>query len=365
MLLRLLLWLYLPFLAVLVGLLAWLTGYLLLVAFSGPRPFIAFVPAIILGLTLGQVLWASRVLLVRLRDDRGIELWLPRRKFAEFHAWVGEVARQRRLRPPHRIRLAAEGSAWVYESEEDEEVLVLGASIVATCSRLALAGVVAHELGHFTAGDTRLRRRAHRRSLLMDLLDHEFSVRQGARLNPIVWIVEGYHLAFRLLRAADSRRGELAEDRQSVQQAGRDVAAAALIRVYVTDRLPYVRLSSVAESCVATNDPLDRLFTEHADRLRRVRHSDWEDACRKELEETTGLFDSHPSLRERLRAMGVSPRKALKLALDQIGPPAHDLIPGWEGIERELTERLIAVYQEIHWSKLEARQIMLGPPGTR
>jgi hypothetical protein len=42
-----------------------------------------------------------------------------------------------------------------------------------------------------------------------------------------------------------------------------------------------------------------------------------------------GLFDTHPGRRDRLRALGVKPKKALRAALPQSGPPAGDLIPNW------------------------------------
>ena len=76
------------------------------------------------------------------------------------------------------------------------------------------------------------------------------------------------------------------------------------------------------------------------------------------MDRQTESFDSHPALRDRLKAMGVPPRKALKLALDQAGPPARDLVPSWPAIERKLTERLIALYRESHLIKQEMGQIL-------
>ncbi len=43
----------------------------------------------------------------------------------------------------------------------------------------------------------------------------------------------------------------------------------------------------------------------------------------------TLLFQRHG---ERLKAMGISPKRAIKLMLDQSGPAAKDLFPAWEAI---------------------------------
>src|SRR5262249_31294119 len=118
----------------------------------------------------------------------------------------------------------------------------------AAFSQETLAGVVAHELAHFTAGDTRLSRRAARRMLVMALLEHRFRVQRGTHFNPLVWLIRLYHLLFEMVWAAQSRAQEFAADRHQVQHAGKKAAAAALLFVTVTERLPWVRLSNIAKS---------------------------------------------------------------------------------------------------------------------
>jgi hypothetical protein len=93
--------------------------------------------------------------------------------------------------------------------------------------------------------------------------------------------------------------------------------------------------------------------------------SEWEDALRRELKQPPEPFDSHPTLKARLAAIGVSPKKALRLALNQAGPPARDLFEHWETIERTLTERLLIPYREAYLAKREMAQIFLGRPLDR
>jgi hypothetical protein len=83
------------------------------------------------------------------------------------------------------------------------------------------------------------------------------------------------------------------------------------------------------------------------------------------LAQKTEPLDSHPCLKDRLKALGVSPRKALALALDQSRAPASALLPQWDLIERELTERLMTVLRIEHAAKMEMAQIILGGPVTR
>lgn len=358
-LLRLLLALYFPFLALVclltAGLIAWLVGFAFDFFLCG---MYTLPPAILLLVTLLQVVVTLPALRMRPPDRDELELPLPRKHVPALYEWVYEIARQGRMRAPREVRLAMDGIASVYETELGHEVLVLGGPAVAFFSQQALAGIVAHELGHFAAGDTRLSRRAFGRAVVMAILNARFDAQHGSWINPIVWLIRGYHLLYRLTQAAHSRHQEYAADRYLLAQSGRDTAAAALIHTIVTDRFPWVRLSSVAESAVATEQPLKQAFTEQLRRAQEVRPWEWEDACRKELAEPTGLFDSHPALKDRLKALGVSPRKALKLALDQTGPPARDLFPDWDRIEEQLTTRLISIYQMIHQEKMELGRIL-------
>jgi hypothetical protein len=148
-----------------------------------------------------------------------------------------------------------------------------------------------------------------------------------------------------------------------VELNGPKEAAASLVLCEVPG-LPWARLMTVVEMCVSTGEPVSRVFAEQVRLTRTASRSEWEDAVRKALKETTGLFDSHPCLKERLKAMGVSAKEALRLALDTASPPARELIDDWDRVEAELSDLLVAPYREYWLLKREVAQIMLGrPPG--
>jgi len=68
-------------------------------------------------------------------------------------------------------------------------------------------------------------------------------------------------------------------------------------------------------------------------------------------------------VRDRLKTMGISPKKCLKLLLRaQSDSPARALFPEWQLIERVLTEQLIQVSREDYLAKREMAQIILGRP---
>src|SRR5262249_21125463 len=142
---------------------------------------------------------------------------------------------------------------------------------------------VAHEMAHFTAGDTRLTRRAFRHGLMMDVLEEEFRQRPLSLLNPLVWLLPLYHLALPLALAAHSGRQEFAADRYAVRQAGKEAAAVALVYFEVTHRLPWARLENILKSCVANNLPMEAVFAEQVRLARSTQPYEWEEACRKVL----------------------------------------------------------------------------------
>jgi Zn-dependent protease with chaperone function len=303
-----------------------------------------------------QGLWTA------IPDPTDLEVRVPRRDLEPVFAWLAVIAREQGLCEPHEIRFSAATVAHVYENKKGRRILVLGGLAVAALSQEALSGVVAHELAHFTAGDTALSRKVARRGEVIGRLEHYFRQQTRSALNPLVWLIRLYHLVFYVAWAAHSRQQEFAADRYTVQRAGKDVAASALLNLEIADRLPWARLDNIARSHAASNEPIEQIFAEHWRRAQSIDLDDWDEACREALRKKTGLFDTHPALRERLKAMGVSAKRALKLIGQQQGPSARDLIPNWPSVEKRLTSELIAVYRELHQAKRELAQIMLGRP---
>ena len=68
-------------------------------------------------------------------------------------------------------------------------ILVVGGVAVAAFSQDALAGVIAHELGHVAGGDTGLSRVALRWHLVMGNLEARLAGRPISRVNPLAWLI--------------------------------------------------------------------------------------------------------------------------------------------------------------------------------
>ena len=223
-----------------------------------------------------------------------------------------------------------------------------------------MAGVIAHELGHVAGGDTGLSRVALRWHLVMGNLEARLAGRPISRVNPLAWLIRGYHFLFNVAWAANKRVQEFAADRHEVELVGEEVAASSTILFTITEFMPWVRLSAIAESYVSNHESMQAIFAEQARRARAASPSEWRDACRRALKQKTGLFDTHPCLKERLRAMGVSPRQALRLAVPSAEPPAHALFANWGLIEKLLTEKIIAIFREVYQQKREIARLLTG-----
>lgn len=286
------------------------------------------------------------------------ELALPPKRLARLYQFVDEVAGQWRLPPPDEIRLGAITTAHVYETARGKRILVLGGVAVAALPQQALAAIVAHELAHFGAGDTS--RHDDRGARLLAGLSHQLQVNPAHWVNPVMWVVGVLHQQACRRWAAHSQACEFAADAYAVEHAGPDVTGAALVYVHVADALPWANLSDLVETFVKTGEPTSRIFAEQAYLARRTGRATWQAACRKELAKRTGPLDAHPCLRARLRAMGISSRKALRLLLDESSPPARTLIDDWDHVEDRLGQKLTLPYRAQFLAKLELGQLWLG-----
>jgi Zn-dependent protease with chaperone function len=196
----------------------------------------------------------------------------------------------------------------------------------------------------------------------MGLMEDSFALTRFSLFNPLVWLIRGYHYLFGMAWFANSREQEYAADRKEVAQVGKEQAAATSILLEVVHRLPWSRVSSIAEACVSANEPMDRIFAEQIRRARATGPSEWEDALRAAMKEKTKLFDTHPCLKDRLKAIGISPKKAKQIPVTLDGQPASALLPAWPRIEKKMTDQIIAIYREYWQQKMDFMQIVAGRP---
>jgi hypothetical protein len=166
--------------------------------------------------------------------------------------------------------------------------------------------VVAHELGHYAGGDTRLGPWIYRtREAIVRTVSHLSdadggdSWSQAAVRQPFIW----YGKAFLRITNAISRRQEFAADALAARRAGRDVHAETLRRIHAY--APAFESYWVNEVVPVLNagrrPPVGQGFAAfiHSEAIERAAA----EYLGRELSEHTDPYDSHPSLAERVAAM--------------------------------------------------------------
>lgn len=340
----------------------------LFVSGSGEHPVIAvlifYIPAVYLLATVGHVLISLKCLFDPIDTDDPMEIKVPKPWIRGLWQLVRGVAEKRGLPRPDDIRLHAQSIAHVFEEDDGRKVLVVGGLALASFSRQGLAGVIAHELGHFHAGDTHLLRVSGKWLRLMAALDWRFAISTVSTFNLFVWVLRGYHAVFRRVWFANSRAAEFDADEQEIEHVGPEQSARTSILISAVEHLPLAELHAVAEQCVALQIPMRQLFTEQARRAQVASSEDWDTAFRKAYKASTKPFDTHPCLRERLKATGLTKKECRRLArnLNHDDDPAAVLVNNWEAVESALTDRLLVVVQEVYDAKMELAQLILGRP---
>ena len=136
------------------------------------------------------------------------EVELPDKRQPGLAKLVEQVASERGLDPPDVIRLHAQSLAHVYLDRDGQSILAIGGTLIAVLPQRALAGIIAHELSHFTAGDVQRSRLARHWHRVMVKLQEKFLTQRWAVWNPWVWLIRLYHLVYFRLYFASQRREE-------------------------------------------------------------------------------------------------------------------------------------------------------------
>lgn len=271
------------------------------------------------------------------------EILLPDEWISRLIALCSRTAAAHSLPDADEVRLHANTVAHVYETEAGKKILVIGAAALSLVSPDALAGIIAHELAHFKAADTTFLRQHSNALLRIHQLEDLFARSAVWNLNPLAWAVRGVDFWILWDLAQRQRQAEYAADRFWVEQVGEEATAKTLILVSVVGTFPWARLESIAELHAAMEIPLEGIFARQAERARRISASDWQDATRKVLKRKTAPLDSHPALRDRLKAIGIKRKRAVELAreLELSGKTARELVSHWAPVEKRLTDQLV------------------------
>jgi Zn-dependent protease with chaperone function len=230
-------------------------------------------------------------------------------------------------------------------------VMGIGLPLLQSVSVPELEAIIAHEFGHYSSGDVALGPWIYKtRAAVMRTITN---LRAGPVRAPFLW----YARQFLTLTHAVSRRQEYIADQVAARVAGPDTMASALRRVAVAAPLYSAYLNQEVSPALTAGliPPIAAGFTEFmaADRIgttaRQILQASQSAA-------QTNVFDTHPSLAERLAALGVTVSTD---GLADIGEPAAALLANHEQYARALVAVTVGDEQfrkltPIDWSAVGA-----------
>jgi Zn-dependent protease with chaperone function len=295
-------------------------------------------------------------------------------------AMLDELAAQAGVAPPSAVYVSPLPTFFVCETgggffgAKSKRVLCIGAPFLSTFAVDELRSVLAHELGHYLGGDTRLSGVlaytegafrsvlvATERDSLKDGAIH-WTVDAGRGLSSAIGegLVKLFAKVYLSLTRPMSRRQELAADVLSAELAGRETAIRALERAHVTGPLYEAYLSNeLAPALEAGAMPTDIFsgFDRFTHTLRL--HGKLDDLTRKVKQERTDPFDTHPALTDRVAALRALPPGREHL----VHPSARTLLDGAFELDTWIVDATLDLFSEnlppepvrrMTWREIEA-----------
>lgn len=266
------------------------------------------------GLVIGGCLVLSVLLVASLFRVKRTRFVAPSPPLAEheapelFHE-LGELARAAGTAPPSSVHLAPGMQLSVVE-DRGRRILVIGVGLLARMRRDELRAGLAHELGHFAFGDTRLLGLV---ALVHAVFRSTFEMGRGrsrefwfgAELASALGgaLAKLYARAFFALTRPLDREAELAADALAARLAGPEALVSLLEKLHVDDALfgafTESDLSFAIASGAVPDDPLRGFATFCARMHERGLAGEIERAARNAKSDP---FDTHPALEERTAA---------------------------------------------------------------
>jgi Zn-dependent protease with chaperone function len=239
-------------------------------------------------------------------------------------ATIREVAASLATDPPAHVYLVPDVNAFVFQRSRfmglvpGERVMGIGVPLLEVLSPDELRGVLAHEFGHYTGGDTRLGPLVYRGRASIGRTIHHLGD------NVIATVFRAYGKLYLRVSQAVSRRQELDADANAAHLVGSATHASALRKVHVSAAVfdEFVDLYAVPlwENGARPKTLYEgfRRFhddPEHAEALTK--------AVAEMAKEAGDRYDSHPPLGARLAALGdtstdvePAPQRAVDLLAD-------------------------------------------------
>ena len=273
----------------------------------------------------------------------------------ELFAVIREVATAAGHPMPDEICLIASVDAFVTQRGGwmgfgSQRVLAIGICLLQTAGVDELRGVLAHEFGHFTGGDTRLLPWIHETRAALGRSIEELEQQKSALRYPFRW----YARLFRRLTLAVSRAQELAADRLAAGVVGTEAVVAGLLSLTGASKLFPVYFEQVVAPVISARrrPPLAKGLAQFmaSAPMRPVALQIEERAL---ATNEVDRDDSHPPLPERIAAaleLGAPPR------FPRVDRPAIELLSDRDSLEAHVLawafgRPKISSFRPIEWSE--------------
>lgn len=280
---------------------------------------------------------------VTITRDEAPELW----------SLVTDVAGAAQTRVPREIRLVPEVNAAVSEDARmlglvpGTRRLYVGLPLLQALDVAQLRSVLAHELGHYSQGHTRLGPITYRGRQVVVGAASEVDGVSG-------WVLRGYGRLYLLASAAVSRRQEREADEVSVAVAGPTVAAEALREIEVLAAAWQFYLDRyVSDAWDAGLAPTSDAFFGGFQHLLAARGEELAQLRTQAPPSAQSRWDSHPSTASRIAA--IAAMDAPEVPRDT--RPASVLVPGSDVAATRLAEELVQFgdRERLAWDELTPR----------
>ncbi|MFT3881531.1 MAG: M48 family metalloprotease [Gemmatales bacterium] len=272
--------------------------------------------------------------------------------------YIAALAKEAELPVPDRYELTIGEVASVYDDDAGKKVLRIDGFALACIPKKSLLAIITHELAHFAGGDTSESRYVARYGDSINHLETWFARQSWLLINPLTWVIRGYHQLLLLALYASSREQEYAADAQAAEVMGKKETALTLALIDTIHRIPWSSMESIGTSMAMHHKQGESVFTELKMRARSMSIVDWEEAFTKAWKQETGVFDTHPCLKDRIKALGVKRKTILTQIGKDASPPLAQEMPIWEGLEKKLTEILVVIYRDRQRLIVELQQML-------
>ena len=239
---------------------------------------------------------------------------------------------------PVEVYLVCDTNAWVANrgglmGVGSRRVMGVGLPLLQTLTVSQLRAVLAHEFGHYHAGDTRLGPWVYKTRAAIGRTIMNLSQQSSLLQRPFVW----YGNMFLRITHAVSRRQEFAADALASQVAGSRALVEGLERIYGSAVAfeAYWRSAVTPVLHAGFRPPLTAGFDRYIS-ASLVKKFMAEVTEKKLAEGETNAYDTHPPLRSRIQAVADLPQ-GQQLADD---PPAISLLENVPHLESQLFSKL-------------------------